>query len=152
MPVKFIRVKKANLPRFVFTRKQWKGLGDVVGEGVADNIRRSKQADGSPIQENKPGTILQKRNKGSTFRGRIRPLIDEKHRAIQSKERSWRTLASTRNAKIIGTTLWLLDKMIEWQQRGYTGWMGISKVTRRVLRAELKLIIRQLIRKANPRG
>lgn len=147
MEVKFIRVRRAKLPRFQFEKSDWQELGEIVAEGVVDNIKKSRQADGSKIQDNKPSTQLMKRNKGRGFQGTVRPLIDEEHRAIQSKGGSFETVAYKTNAKIRPATSWLKEHVPEWQQRGYVGWFGISKNTVTVMRDALERMIDRMFAK-----
>lgn len=95
-------------------------------------------------------TRLQKRMRRALFRGRVAPLIDRKHRFIQSSGGSWRWLAYEDHVNVEPATNELRKLNIYAQQNGYTGWFGVSKKAMDLIRRVVRRKITQIVSKAMP--
>ena len=111
-------------------------IGRVAAGGIIENIDTQKQADGSPIKENKPSTKARKRRRGWTHNGKLKSLVAEKKRLVKgsgqkdpTKGGSYRLVVYKGQKRVLvrpapGKT----KKIVGWvQEKDYTGWFALSR-------------------------
>ena len=138
--------------------KFWERAAAVVEGGILDNILTQKKASGGALKKNKPATLARKLMEGKPPLA----LVDALHRFIQGKRKSWTivkwlprpgaTGSDTRTAFrgiVVGPATAELRKLIQYVgQKGYVGYIGISKTTASALKALLRLELREKFRKS----
>ena len=142
------------LGRIQLGKQFWQDSGEAIEAGILDNIAKQKTADGGALKRNAPKTIERKLLLG---RG-IRSLVDEKHRFVQGAQGSYKIkLIGGMFGKATGVSVIARD----WPRRiggyledkGYTGWFGISQkalaLIRRLLRLEVKRVVAKAAREAS---
>lgn len=123
----------------------WKQVADTVEAGILDNIVKQKQADGSMIKTNARSTLMHK----IALRRGTRSLVDEKHRFVKGRGRSWKAIRYLANGAgvVVGPATQELRELSRYvQQKGYTGWMGISATTRAALKELWRLAMVRLVK------
>jgi hypothetical protein len=142
-----VRKKKAKLTKYVFDKATFEEVGQKAAAGIVMNIKSGRQADGSPIKKNAPSTIRRKNKENWKHEGNIRSLIMKEERFIQPGMGSWRWFAYKDRVNLEPATRWLKDMSKRLQLRGYVGWLGLSKKTRRVVQLVFRKHILLLIKK-----
>ena len=137
MKVKVVRKKKAVMPTLRLDVKLLETIGKVAEGSILDNIKRQREADGSPLQRNAPSTRETKRRKGRP----LLSLVDQFHRFARGKGRSFAQQIDTHGSRVyIEPATSELRRLSRWvQERGYTGWFGLS--------AKSGELVRMMIRK-----
>ena len=148
-----IRVKrvKAKLPALRIPMPVMRKVGKVAEGSILDNIKKQRQADGSPLKENAPSTQERKRR----LRRPLLSLVDELHRFVQGNRGSWHwypTKKGEQTLVVITPATAELRRLVRYvQDKGYTGWFavskkgeaGIRKIFRDWIKGEFRLAARQ---------
>ena len=145
MKLEIVRVKRANIPKITLDKKDYEKIGDIVEASILHNIEGQKQVTGSPIKTNAPSTIKAKRKRGVAI---IRSLVDRKHRFVKGVKASWGSTATSSNVVIKPATHELATISRSVQMMGYTGWFGVSKKAKELIREIVRLRIKKIFQKA----
>jgi len=118
--VTIVREQAIKLPAMKLDKPVLDDIGQAINDTIVDNILRQKQADGSNLRRNRPGTQEIKRKLGIPQLS----LIFKDRRFIQRDSFEWRyehdgLLVEPRTSE-------LKDLVESVQEKGYTGWFGIS--------------------------
>ena len=115
-------------------------LGDVL-----NNIKQQKQADGTPLKRNRPGTTSRKQAEGKPPLS----LVDEEHRFVKPGNwiASWGDKTLTVEPGAVGGPPTLKELVEDVQIRGYTGWFGVTREAVAAVQILLKSFIRSAIRR-----
>ena len=132
--IRFFRRRKAELPTLQVDDGLLRKLGRVIEGNIIDNIARQVQASGAALKRNKPFTQRRKRAAGWTWRGRVLSLVAQMHRFVMPGGLSWKTILPGKSTVIVRPATAELATLSRYvQQKGYTGWLGISKAGRAAL-------------------
>lgn len=127
----------------------FEAVGAVIGGDIIGNIEDGRQADGSSIKENAPSTKRKKQRQGNAP---IRSLVDVERRFIRRGKTSWNWVANSKSVTIeptgIGKSAPLYELVREVQEKGYTGWFGVSKKAHKAIRALLRKRVEKILKKA----
>ena len=127
---------------------------NIAESSIIDNILMQRQADGTALKKNRRSTIQRKIEKGQA---NPKSLIDEQHRFIQKRQRSWKhKILGKGTAKwsafIYPATAELKDLNKEVQIKGYRGWFAPSKQALILMCEMVRNEIRDMVlRKKNAR-
>jgi hypothetical protein len=150
--VRIIREKKWDSPVLNLSDADKTRLGKLVLGDVLNNIKEQKQADGSRLEPNKPGTIARKQAEGK----RPLSLVDEEHRFVKPAnwDCTWEDATLTVEPGDRGgpPTLRELVEHVQTPPHQYTGWFGITREGLEAVRETLKQILKSAIQRANRRG
>lgn len=148
-----VEERRARIPAIRFDLELMKRIGQHVEGAILENIMRQRQADGSRIRRNAKVTAKIKRRHGWLWRGRVMSLIAKKHRFVKGKGQSWRWRSINRNTEVIIEPVFgELMKLNVWvQEKGFTGWFGLSKKQKAGLRRVLRDWVRDAMRAATTR-
>jgi len=143
--VKLIRVKKAELPTNFLDRATWDKVGKVAAAGVIDNIIKQTQADGQALKKNASSTIKRKRKLALP----LLSLVFKDRSLVKGAKQSfiWRI---GRNSVTIRPATAEAKNRTKWvQQKGFTGWFGISAATKTAIKALIRKSIKKAFSKAS---
>ena len=117
---------KRLVPPLILPDEVMHDVGRVAAGGVIENIDTQKQADGSPIKENKPSTKARK----------LKSLVAEKKRLVKgsgqkdpTKGGSYRLVVYKGQKRVlVRPAPGMTRKIARWvQEKDYTGWFALSK-------------------------
>jgi hypothetical protein len=127
-------------PEIKLTRPFWQKVGEIVAASTRRNILQQQQADGSRLKRNAPSTQTRKQEAGRP----LLSLIDVGRRLV------------TKGAYIItpishGVEIEPAARNIaRWvQQKGYIGWLGVSRKAARALTQLVDQEIKRQIARAS---
>lgn len=133
------------LPDIKLDKKAFEDIGGVVCGDIVNRIQRGRQADGGAIKRNKPGTLARKAKLGQGARS----LIADKLRFIRPGQGgSFRYWAHADRVIVEPGSQELKDLVRYVQQKGYTGWFGVSKTAFGTIRRIIVETIKRIVRKA----
>lgn len=146
--------KRIELPAIKLPRKLMEDIGHAIELGILDNIIHQRQADGSGLKRNPPLYADAKRRQGWTFGGSVLSLVAGFKRFIKTSGASWKAtvLSSGRAVRVAPATKELADLSISVQQKGYTGWLGVSKKTMLAIKALCREWLRSEFSKMRQHG
>lgn len=122
--VTFNRIRVGAPAKIRFGNEDFQRAGEVVAGDVRRNILKQKQADGSPLKRNAPGTLSRKRKKGLP----LLSLIAEGRRLV--KQGAFR-VTLRKGMAIVRPVHADISRWV--QKMGYTGWLGPSREGRKAV-------------------
>ncbi len=124
-------------------------IGRLVSGGILDNIRSQRQADGTSLKANAPSTREAKRKMGLPALS----LVFKQHRFVKGLSQSWAAVVDlARNrVSVRPATMELANLSRSLQQRGYTGWFGVSERARAAIIERVRRFIKKAIKEATAR-
>lgn len=136
-------------PGLRLTQEQMKEIGEIVADGIRENILAQRQADGSPLKGNAPSTIESKIKRGLPTLS----LADEGRRLLLrtsyivkgARNRIEIRLSGAKRKGREGSTAKAeAPSMLAQytQEAGYRGWFGASQETLAAVREYLRELIR----------
>lgn len=144
MKVKIVREKVATLPKIELGASTFKVIGDIVEVSILRNIKSQTQGDGSPIKSNKQST----RDRKASLGRRLLSLVDEQHRFVKGRMRSWRHKATRNSVVVEPATPELAEISGHVQRMGYTGWFSASREGARLIRETVRKRLTEIVAKA----
>ena len=117
--------RPAHLPVFKLPVSVLELIGKVGEAAILWNIKHQQQADGSPLQENKPATKRRKQRKGRP----LLSLVDQLHRFARGRGQSWSAQIDANKSWVIlePATSELARLVVYVQKMGYTGWFALNE-------------------------
>ena len=146
---KVVRERRAELPPLKLERALLERMGKVAEGAIIENILRQKQADGRPLQRNKPSTRDRKIKQGRLYHGKVKSLIDEKRRFVKGRGQSFKSRIILAGRGLLvepgtGAGRPSIKQLSRWLQEPhpernrYLGWFGLNKKARKALKTELR--------------
>jgi hypothetical protein len=147
-PFEIVVVQKAHFPNFdQAPKKVREEMAAVVEGSLIANILDGKQASGLPLKTNKRATADRKRRKGWLHDGQVKSLIAEKQRIIKGGKKSFVWKLGKNLIEFKPAATW--RNINRWvQEKGYTGFWGLSKDGEKAVRETLRLWIKSSFKKA----